>query len=248
MHVTVLGAGASFPRPGGACSGFLFSSGATHVWVDAGNGTFSRLVEHIALEDLDALFLTHVHADHIADVLPLMYALALTDGLGDRPLPVYSPVPVEKGMKAFLGGGSQEMFGRIFDVRMTDGPITVGALRIEPFSTTHPVDSNGVRVRSNGRCIVYTSDTAYFEGLADECRDADLLICEATYVDGITADAGVHMWAAQTGQVAADANVKSLVLTHILPTVDPDRAIAEAAKAYRGPIEAAVEGKRYTVS
>lgn len=247
MNVTVLGAGASFPRPGGACSGFLFSDGDTNLWVDAGNGTFSRLIEQISLADLDALLLTHVHADHIADVLPLMYALALTANARNGALPVYSPIPVEKGVKIFLGGGSQEMFNRVFDIHTIDGPITVGSMRIEPFTTSHPVDCHGVRVLADGRCIVYTSDTAYYEGLADECRDADLLICEATYVDGITADPGVHMWAEEAGKVAASAGVKSLVLTHILPTVDPDQAVAEASTKYRGPIEAAIEGKRYSV-
>ena len=100
---------------------------------------------------------------------------------------------------------------------------------------------------SDGRKVVYTSDTAMYPELADECRDADLLICESTYIDAIKADPDVHMWAREAGTVAAKAGVKALVLTHVLPTVDPTQAVAEAAKEYPGPVEAAVEGKRYTV-
>lgn len=247
MNVTVLGAGASFPRPGGACSGFLVSEGDSHVWVDAGNGTFSRLTEVISLDDLDALILTHVHADHIADVLPLMYALALDSNAREEPLPLYAPGPIDKGVALFLGGASREMFTRVFDHRPIAGKINVGNLEIEPFRTNHPVETYGLRFSSDGRRVVYTSDTAFYSELADECRDADLLICEATYVDGINADPDVHLWAREAGTVAAKAGVKSLVLTHVLPTADPAQAVAEAAKEYSGPIEAAVEGKRYSV-
>ncbi len=247
MNVTVLGAGASFPRPGGACSGYLVSDDDSHVWIDAGNGTFSRLLEVISLGELDALILTHVHADHIADVLPLMYALALTPGVRDAPLPLYAPGPVDRGVALFLGGASRDMFARVFDVRPIDGPIGVGNLRIEPFRTNHPVETYGMRVLRNGRRVVYTSDTAMYPELADECRDADLLICEATYVDGIKADPDVHMWAREAGTVASLAAVKALVLTHIIPTADLTEAIGEASKEYAGPIEAAVEGKRYTI-
>ena len=247
MNVTVLGAGASFPRPGGACSGFLVSEGDSHVWVDAGNGTFSRLTEVLPLSDLDALILTHLHADHIADVLPLMYALALDSHAREVPLPLYAPGPVDKGVAVFLGGASREMFARVFDHRPIDGTITVGELVIEPFRTNHPVESYGLRFSSDGRRVVYTSDTAIYPQLVEECREADLLICEATYVDGVKADPDVHMWAREAGTVAAKAGVKSLVLTHVLPTADPAQAVAEAAKEYSGPIEAAVEGKRYTI-
>lgn len=247
MNVTVLGTGASFPRPGGACSGYLVSEGDAHVWVDAGNGTFSRLTEVLDLRDLDALILTHVHADHIADVLPLMYALALDGNARAAPLPLYAPGPVDKGVALFLGGASREMFARVFDQRLIDGAITIGDLRIEPFRTNHPIETYGLRFTSDGRRVVYTSDTAIFPELADECRDADLLICEATYVDRIKAEPDVHMWAREAGTLAAKAGVKSLVLTHVLPTADLAQAVAEAAKEYTGPVEAAVEGKRYTV-
>ena len=248
MDVTVLGCGAAYPRPGGACSGFLFSSNGSHAWVDAGNGTFSRLQQHISYHDIGALVLTHGHADHIADVLPFMYALGFDpQEPATSTVPVYEPGDVAPSLKWPLGGTSLEIFKRLFDFHKITEPFTVGDMRFESFKTRHPAETYGLRVSANGGSVVYTSDTGMYPELADHCRDADVLICEATYVDGVEAAAGVHLWARQAGQVARDAGAKRLVLTHIWTTFDTKQAVAEAAQEFDGPIEAAVEGNRYTV-
>jgi ribonuclease BN (tRNA processing enzyme) len=125
--------------------------------------------------------------------------------------------------------------------------LQIGSIRFEPFPTNHPGETYGIRAEADGRLAVYTSDTATFPELVDACRDADLLICEATYVDDFEAEPGVHMWAREAGIVAKKAAVKSLVLTHVLPTFELERAVAEAAEEFPGPVEAAAERKRYTV-
>lgn len=246
MDVTVLGCGAAFPRPGGACAGFLVSNGDDHLWMDAGNGTLSRLLQLISLQDLDALVLTHLHSDHIADTLPLMYALGLTDAR-DGQLPLYAPKSVAANVGAVLGGASRDMFERVFEVRPLKDAFDIGSLHVVPFQTKHPGDTNGLRITAGDRTLVYTSDTSLFPELVDSCRDADLLISEATYLDGREADPGVHMFAREAGAVAKQANARSLVLTHILPTYGPEMAVAEASQEFDGPLEAAVEGKRYPV-
>jgi ribonuclease BN (tRNA processing enzyme) len=245
MEITVLGCGAAFPRPGGACSGFLVRARDAIVWIDAGNGTFSRLQENVSYRDLDALVLTHGHGDHIADVLPLMYALGFDPQEPSTTVPVYAPTDVAGLVKQSLGGTSLEIFKRVFEFRPVTEPFDIGSVRFQPFRTLHPAETYGLRIAHGDRTAVYTSDTAAFPELTDACRDADLLICEATYIDGITAVSGVHMWAREAGRVAAQAGVKRLVLTHIWSTLDPDQAVKEAAEEFPGPVEAAVEGARY---
>lgn len=249
MDITVLGNGAAYPRPGGACSGLLVSNEDTNVWIDAGNGTFSRLLELISLAELDALVLTHAHADHIADVSPLMYAIALGGDVRNGALPIYVPKQMAAAsVGVLLGGHAADTFQRVFEMHAFNGaPVGVGTLSLEPFRTLHPGETYGIRVRSGDRTAVYTSDTAFFPELPDACRDADLLICEATYVDEHKAEPGVHMWAKQAGTVASKAGVKRLVLTHILPAYSTEQAVHEAAAEYDGPVEAAVEGKRYSI-
>jgi ribonuclease BN (tRNA processing enzyme) len=247
MRITVLGCGAAYARAGGACSGFLFSSGQTHAWVDAGNGTFSNLQGHVPFRDVAALVLSHSHADHISDVLPFMYALAFDPFDEPTTVPLYSLPEIPKFLAAQLGGNSQDMFRRVFDTRPVVDPFDVGPLHFVPFRTVHPPPTYGFRISDGDRTAVYTADTAYFDGLADDCRDADLLICEATYIEGADASPNIHLWAKQAGRVAADAGAKRLVLTHVWPSFDPEQAVREAALAYSGPIEAATEGKTYDV-
>lgn len=248
MIFTVLGCGAAYPRPGGACSGFLVQADGANIWLDAGNGTFARLQELVSYRDLDALILTHGHADHVADALPLMYALGFDpEHPPTRSLPVYAPGDVQASLTWPLGDTSHEIFKRVFDFRAIATPFEVGGIAFEPFRTRHPAETYGLRISNGGRSLVYTSDTAAFPELAGECRDADILVCEATYVDGVNAGPGVHMWARDAGRVAKEAGAKRLVLTHIWSTFDVQQAVDEAASEYDGPVEAAVEGNRYKI-
>ena len=247
MEITVLGCGAAFPRAGGACSGFLVASGDTNVWVDAGNGTFSNLQRHVSYRDVDALVITHGHADHIADVMPMMYALGFDPEREPTSVPVYAPFDIEPTLEGPLGGKSREMFKTVFEFRQINRGFEVGPVHFEAFRTKHPAESFGIRVTDDGRAAVYTSDTAVFPELAQHCRAAALLICEATYTDRIEAEQGVHMWAREAGRLAAEAGVERLVLTHVWATLDPDDAVREAAEEFDGPVEAAIEGAKYKV-
>lgn len=247
MRISVLGTGAAYPRAGDACAGFLFSTGETNVWVDAGNGTFSNLTKHVSYRDVDALLLTHGHADHIADVLPMMYALGFDPELEPTTVPLYAPPDVAAMISSSLGGSSLAMFKRVFEAHSIAEPFEIGLLRFSSFRTVHPIETYGLRVTDGSKSVVYTSDTAAFPELAEHCRDADLLICEATYVQGAEASPGVHLWAEEAGKVAQDAGAKRLVLTHIWPTFDLDQAVREASSVYDGPVEAATEGTVYEV-
>ncbi|HVE91609.1 MAG TPA: MBL fold metallo-hydrolase [Actinomycetota bacterium] len=246
MRVTILGTGAACPRAGGACSGFLVRGENATVWLDAGNGTLSRLLEHVSCFDLDALVISHSHADHISDVLPFMYGL----GFADEPVqdfPVYAPPDVPPIVSAPLGSGSIDIFRRVFDFSTTGPVFEVGDLRFEPFRTVHPVETYGYRISEGDRTFVYTSDTAPFPELADCCRDADLLLCEATFVHPMPSPPDIHMWAEEAGQMAQKAGAPRLLLTHVWPTIPLEAAVQEAASAYTGSVEAAAEGTTYTV-
>lgn len=244
MEVTVLGCGAAYPRAGGACSGFLVSGGGVRVWMDAGNGTMSNLQRWISHRDVDALILSHVHADHISDAIPYMYSLAFDEGWTGT-VPVYTTAEVPVTLARPLGDHSRGLFKRVLDFHELGSPFEVGGLRFEPFETVHTVKTFGLRVREADKLLVYTADTTEFPELPEECRGADLLIAEATYVRPIQAAPGVHMWAHQAGAVAQKAEARRTVLTHIWPTIDPAVSVAEASEEFSGPVEAALEGRTY---
>jgi len=246
MQITVLGSGAAYPRPGGACSGYLVEHASTRIWLDAGNGTYSRLRERVAAHDLDALVLSHDHPDHISDVLLLMYELSYNGSEPNpHPIPVYAPETVAPKLLGLIGPGSAKLFREVFTFNPITGPFDVGALRLTPFRVEHPTETYGLEITDGRRRAVYSADTAAFPELTELCRGADLLICEATYVGHVKVEPGVHMWAREAGELAQAAGVGRLVLTHIWGSFDPQDAVIEASDAFDGPIEAATEGKTY---
>ena len=246
MQITILGSGAAYPRPGGACSGYLVEDASTRVWVDAGNGTYSRLRERMNAHDLNALVLSHDHPDHISDVLLLMYELSY-DGSDPSPhaIPVYAPPTVAPKLLGLIGPGSAKLFREVFDFKPIADPFSVETLSFTPFRVLHPTETYGLEISDGRRRVVYTADTAAFPELVDRCRGTDLLISEATYVGGVEVEAGVHMWAREAGELAQAAGVGRLVLTHIWGSFDPQDAVIEASDRFDGPVEAAAEGKTY---
>jgi ribonuclease BN (tRNA processing enzyme) len=146
-----------------------------------------------------------------------------------------------------LGLGSIDFFNVVFDFRPVAPVIEVGGLRFESFRTVHPVETYGFRITEGDGTFVYTADTADFPELAEDCRDAEVLLCEATFVRPNEGPPGIHMWAHESGRLAAKADAKRLVLTHVWATNPLEDAVAAASSAFDGPVEAAVEEAVYSV-
>ncbi len=98
MKLTVLGNNGPYPAAGGACSGYLLREGDTSILIDCGNGVLSNLQKIIPFENLDAIILTHLHSDHVSDLMVLKYAVQIKKKRGrfDRNLPVYAPPEPEE--------------------------------------------------------------------------------------------------------------------------------------------------------
>ena len=86
MRLTVLGKSPSWQDAGGACSGYLIEESDTRVLLDCGNGVFGKLRERMDYVDVDAVVISHLHADHIMDLVP--YASGLIYAPRHQPVPV----------------------------------------------------------------------------------------------------------------------------------------------------------------
>jgi ribonuclease BN (tRNA processing enzyme) len=82
MKLTILGNNGPFPGAGGACSGYLLSNEKCNILLDCGNGVLSNLQKLIPLKMLDAIILTHLHSDHISDMMVLRYAIQIKNKRG----------------------------------------------------------------------------------------------------------------------------------------------------------------------
>jgi len=241
VRLTVLGACGAWPEPGRACSGFLVEHDGFRLLVDAGYAIVPRLLELVSASQLDAVFISHGHPDHCADLNPLLRARAMGHDHAP-PLPVYAlPAALDAVLALDGPGGLADAYtlneltpGRRFDI----GPFVASTVLLP-----HWVPNAGLRLAAGGTVLAYTGDSGPDRALVDLARDADLLLAEATFAGLIPRRShGFLSTATQAAEQAAQAGVAQLALTHLWPGTSHDTARTEAAASYHGPLTIATPG------
>lgn len=237
LAITVLGCDGSYPGSGGACSGYLLSCDSTHIWLDAGSGTLAHLQEHISIEDLNAVVITHQHVDHWSDLEHLAVAAKWVLSLSG--VDVYAP----EGIRELLRVGTA---GDVLSWHLTKpgDQVEIGAVTLTFSQTQHVATTLAVRADGGERSLAYSADTGPEWHLSALGPGLNLAVCEATYLsDHESSD--LHLSAAQAGKSAREAGVERLVITHLWPRVDKEVARAEAAAAFGADVSVATIGERY---
>ncbi|MFG3035787.1 MBL fold metallo-hydrolase [Streptomyces sp. NPDC048330] len=246
LRITVLGSATPFPRPGNACSGHLVEGGGVRVWVDAGTGTLAELQRHVGLGEIDAVWISHLHADHSADLLTAYYGLLYAGLDVALPVPLLAPPGTADRLAGFLtNGAARSPVEKAFAItELYDGhAVRIGGLTLRSRAVDHDgPDAFALRVEDGqGRSLVYSGDCAPCPALVELALECDLFVCEA---DG---DVPGHHSAAQAGRSAAEACVGLLVVTHVGPGTAPDEAVALAAAEFPGDVVHADPGARFEV-
>ncbi|WBB68438.1 MBL fold metallo-hydrolase [Micromonospora sp. WMMD812] len=234
MRLTVLGGCGVWPEAGQACSGYLVEHDGFRLLVDCGYATVPRLLAHLSVDDVDAVFISHGHPDHCADLNPLLRARALRD---DRPppLPVYALPGALDAVLALDRPGMLDAAYALNEVSARD--LDIGPFRAETRLLPHWVPNAGVRLAAGGRVLAYTGDSGPNADVVALARDADLLVAEATYVREVPEDSvGYQSSARDAGRQAAAARAAQLLLTHLQPGTDHEAARATARGEYDGVV------------
>lgn len=237
LSITVLGCDGSYPGPGGAGSGYLVQYGPTSVWLDAGPGTLANLQQQVAIEDLDAVIVSHEHVDHWSDLEHM--AVACRYIVKRPPVPLYCETDLTSMMR--VGGAAAALAWTPIEPAAKVG---IGGMTFSFDRTDHPVDTLAVRVDAGGRSLGYSADSGPGWGLDGLGPGLDLAFCEATYLAD-REDSLPHLSARQAGTRAKEAGVDRLVLTHLWARIDRHAARVEGAAAFGGPVELAEVGRRY---
>jgi ribonuclease BN (tRNA processing enzyme) len=243
VELTVLGSSGSYGGPdGNACSGYLVRDGDTAIWLDCGNGTFGELQQHLAVEDLTAVVVTHEHPDHCVD----LYGLHVMEryALHGKDLPVYAPAGLEEHLGTLVHGD----WGGTFAWHPIDEskPLAIDGMTLRFSRTDHPPPTYAVELSVDGSRLVYTSDTGPGWSVEAFAPEADLVLSEATYLHDDKA-APIHLSAKEAGAAARAAAARRLLLTHLWPLVDRNDVIAEGSAAFGEAVVLAEPGLRAKV-
>jgi ribonuclease BN (tRNA processing enzyme) len=251
MRVTVVGCAGSFAGPESAASCYLVQAddlnGRTwNLLLDLGNGALGPLQLWCDPMDLDAVGLSHLHPDHVADISSLYVYLRYSPGPArERPLPVYGPFGTASRLGESYGvEPGESSIGQVaVHVWQPGHAVAVGPMRVLPVAVEHSVPSYGVRVagpsESDPLRIVtlgYTGDTDDCPGLEDVAAGVDVLIAEASFLEGRDVVRGVHLTGRRAGEAAERGGVGRLLLTHVPAWNDPEDAAAEARAVFGGAV------------
>lgn len=249
-RMTVLGGSGAWPEPGRACSGFLVEHDGFRAVLDLGYGTLPRLLEFldsVHADGLDAVVVTHEHPDHAIDLHGLFRARWF--GRRDGPaIPLYAGAGVLDAV-ARVEQDDVTTLQRVFDWHeLPAAPYEVGPFRLSSWALPHFVPNAGVRLTAPGLTIAYTGDTGPDPALIDLARNADVFIAEASdrdqqpHTPPAPPGRRLHLNSRDAAEVAAEAGVRKLLLTHFWPGNDRETSRAAAAELFDGDIAIADDG------
>ncbi|MBA3233395.1 MAG: MBL fold metallo-hydrolase [Propionibacteriales bacterium] len=252
MRLTIIGCSGSFPGPDSPASCYLVEApydGATfRLLLDLGSGALGALQRHTSLRSIDAVALSHLHADHCLDLCGF-YVVRRYHPLGPwPPLPVFGPPR------------SFQRLSRAYDLEPNPGlreeftfhTYPAGDFKVGPFTVSavlvdHPATAYAIRVSVGERSLVYSGDTAPCGSLQRLAKGCDLLLAEASFADGEDNPPHLHMTGRQAAEIADAAGVGRLLLTHIPPWHSREAILAEARPHYRGETTLALPDQSYDV-
>jgi ribonuclease BN (tRNA processing enzyme) len=248
--LVVLGSATPYASADNPCSGYLVSSGDAHIWVDAGSGTLGPLQRYVRLDELDAIWISHLHADHSADLLTAYYGALFADIRLRAPIPLYGPVGIADRLAGFLTNTSArspvESAFAITELR--DGhQASVGPVQLTSRSVAHGIPAFAVRVEMAGSSLVYSGDTAPCPSLTALAEGCDVLLCEADLAQDEAAGDRVHHTPEEAGDTASASQASRLIITHLGHAMTPQQAMARAATRFDGPVDYAAPGATFSI-
>jgi ribonuclease BN (tRNA processing enzyme) len=240
MRLTILGSGTNV-HPTRAAAGYLVRTDQ-QILLDFGPRTLMNLIKTgVNRHRITHLLFSHFHADHFSDFITFFFDAVIYAkyGGGSRPgMTLIGPKGtirlLQSIMKSFPSFSSAPF--KVTFKEVSGKPFSIGDTRIVPKPVVHVPDlsSVGYRIEYRGKAVVYSGDTQYCDALISLCRDADVAVLDCSFPANKPGPA--HLHSGQCGQVAKEAGVGQLVLSHFYPIADRYDVKAQAAEQYRGKI------------
>lgn len=249
MKLTILGCAGSFPGPEAACSAYLVEAEGFRLLVDFGTGSLTALQRFSGLHTVDAVVLSHLHADHCFDACSYVVARRYAPGGKLPPIPLYAPTGAAERLAAAYGSPEEGALDDVYTFyTLQPGTFPIGPFRVTVDRVNHPIETYGMRIEHEDRALAYSADTAPCDALTRLAKDADVFLCEASYLDGMDNPPDLHLTGGEAGELASKAGVGMLLLTHLVTPWGSEAATYDAAtSAFNGRVEIVRPGCRYLI-
>lgn len=240
MKLRIIGFWGGYPGEDGASSMYVLEKDGFLLVLDVGSGGLAKFQKYYDVTDIDAVLISHYHADHIADVGVLQHACLVRSYMTkmDEELPIYGHKEDEDNFYKLNHDFTKAVR---YD---PNNVLKIGPFFIRFLKTKHSVPCYGMRITDGKHTMIYTADTAYQDEWIKFSLDADLLLTECNFYAGqedLAQEAG-HMTSKQVAKIAKEANVKEVILTHLPHYGNRNDLIKEASEVYDGKITLAYEG------
>ena len=214
MRVHVVGCSPAWPNPGGCQSGYLVEEDGRRLLLDCGPGVLARLREREEWPRIDAIVVTHLHLDHMGDLVPWAFGVTYGAGRGVPAPELWLPRGGADKVRALETIGGDAVVDA-FPVReYADEAFLAAGFTVRPVATAHyDAHSSGLRVAGRSAVLAYSGDSGPSPALAELARDADLFLCEATLGEPEPGKRG-HLTVEEALESFGDSGARRLVLIH----------------------------------
>ena len=237
MKLKILGSVSPYVKGKNNCPGYLVTKGNTKILLDCGSGITREMKLPDDLQDL-TIIISHLHRDHYTDLLTLGYATYVYHNLGflNKKINVY--IPNDSSIdKQYLENMDEHFLNFVtYDdntkLKFNDIGITFKA-------NPHPIQTYSIKVEDTDHTLVYSSDTGYENNTLEEfAQNADLLICETTFLKTQKGRVDNHLTTIEAGKIAKKASVKKMIITHTWPEINKNEYLKETKKMFKKVISA----------
>jgi ribonuclease BN (tRNA processing enzyme) len=238
-ELIIIGSGTGIPSLRRSSPGVVVLSDSTKLLIDSGPGALRKMLEvGITYQDIDILLYTHIHPDHVSDLVHVLFACKYADLPREKELfciggPDFRSY-FEK-LKNLYGSWIEPQSYRLTIKEISEGPLFYRDLRILSKPMAHISESVGYRIElKDGKSIAISGDTDYCQNIIDLAAEVDLLVLECSFPDGKKVEG--HLTPSLAGRIAAESLCKRLLLTHIYPVCDQFDIVGQCRKIFQGHV------------
>lgn len=246
VKILPLGTVSPYCKGNSNCPGFLIKYKNNRILLDCGNG-ITRLMNFSKDFDNLTIIISHLHSDHFGDVSSIAYASEVYHKLGllNHKIKLYMPDDKDSINYKYITNLCSDSMLEV--IPYNDYTIIeISDIKIDFIKTIHPINTYATNIICGNKKISYSADTDYFRDITNFFKNANLLICEATYLKNEKGNATNHLSTVDAATIAKESNVDKLLLTHLWPEHSKEEYLNEA-KAIFNNCEIAVEGNIYNI-